>query len=316
MTRQSPYRQSRSVKFPRLHAVALGIAGCGFIWMLSVGSPASAADKVSVDEPPLSIGLEGRISVKTRFKKYLDLLNAGDELAAAYVSPQLEIEAPDAQHLAAMLRDPQRARIRLIPSDILLDDSGGTLSALVEFLPRDGSKNNAPISRTAFFTLDAGRIVSIHIAREGSQYIPGNGASVTRPIIRKEALPASAFQPFMTRGKFEDYLRLFGAFDERYVLYYHPEIIFGIKPAAQPLYGREEILQLYRPLRKALDESVVINAIVIDSERGAMAVEISNTMTATAPVKLPTLTMQAGDRRIASGVVFYELKDGLIIEVR
>lgn len=313
---QSPCRQGRSIKSPVWQAVALAIAGGGFLWLLAVGSPASADDKVAFDDPSLSIGVEGRISVKTRFKKYLELLNADDERAAVYVSPDFKIDAPDAPDLAAMLRNPQRARVRLIPSDILLDDSGNMLSALISFLPEEGARNKVPTNRTAFFTLDFGRIRSVRIAREGSQYIPGNGASVSRSIVRKEALPASAFQPFMTRAKFEDYLRLFGAFDERYVLYYHPEIIFGIQPAAQPLYGREEILQLYRPLRKVLDESVAINAIVIDSERGAMAVEISNTMTATASVKISTLSMHRGDRRIASGVVFYELKDGSIIELR
>lgn len=283
--------------------------------MLAIGHPVSTA--AAAGAGPLAVNREGRIAVKTRFKQYLEALNTGDAQLRDYVAGNVAIDAPDAPDLAALVKAPRAGGFRLVPSDILLDDGGALLSAMIDFRPAAPQPAGKAVrQRTLFFTLEGGRVTAIRIANENAKFMPGDGRAMPRSAPVAEPLPATAFQPFMTREKFADYLRLFGKFNENYVLYYHPEVIFGIPPAPQPLYGREEILALYRPLRKTLDEDVVINALVIDSERGALAAEISNTMTATGPVRLPTLTMKAGDRRIASGVVFYELKGGMIIEVR
>ncbi|WP_144903919.1 nuclear transport factor 2 family protein [Novosphingobium taihuense] len=262
-----------------------------------------------------------RLAVKQAFARYLALLNAGDSSASACLGPTFAIEAPDAPEFAEILRDPRRSGRILVAHQILLDDGGLQLAIEMEARPLDGASppRKTIARRTVFFTLRDGKVDVARVALDNFTSLPRSQSPRARPAAQlsfESHLPATVDQPFMTRGKFEDYLRLFGIFDERFVRFYHPDVVFAIAPAAQPLHGRESVLQLYRPLRRTLDEEVLIRALVIDSEQGVMAAEISNTMTARGPVRLPMLRMEAGDRRMGSGVIFYGLKDGKIISLR
>jgi hypothetical protein len=172
--------------------------------------------------------------------------------------------------------------------------------------------------RVLFYGLKEGRIASIRVGRESGVLSPPDGRPLPAPPPASfdDPLPDSVNDPVMTRRKFEDYLRLFGLFDQRFVRYYHPKVVFGIRPAERPLHGREEILGLYRPLRQILHESIQVNSLVIDSQRGLMAAEITNTMTAIEDVERPGWGLRKGQRRVGSGVIFYSLADGMIIGLR
>lgn len=261
-----------------------------------------------------------RMAVKTAFKRYLSLLNAGDASAANYLTPDFSIIVPDGANFERTLRAPSASASELVPIEILLDDGGTQLAAELELRPIGKLWRPGVIGprRTVFYTLRQGRLAAARVALDGSQFIRAGTGMPDRaaPAARTTTFPATVTQPYMTRAKFEDYMKLFGRFDEHFVRYYHPEIVFGISPAPSPLHGREEVLALYRPLRRTLDEDVTIHSLVIDSERGLMAAEISNHMKATGPVRIGSMRMDTGDRRVASGVIFYGLKDGMIISLR
>ena len=281
------------------------------LMMTSYGASAQPAG-------PLTTTTVDRMAMKLSFKRFLALSNAGDPAATYYLAPGFSIDATDTLDLAPLLHDPHAHGIMLTAFELLLDDGGEMLAAELEFRRAAGASAEPPVRKTIFYTIKDGRLTSAHIGRKMAQFIPGNGKPTQRtsPIAAIGPMPFSASQPFMTRRKFEDYLALFGRFDERFVQYYHPEMLFGIAPTSQPLHGREEVLSFYRPLRKRVGESVVVNMMVIDSARGLMAVEMTNTLSATDTIKLPSATMQAGDSRVATGVLFYSIADGMITNIR
>jgi hypothetical protein len=120
----------------------------------------------------------------------------------------------------------------------------------------------------------------------------------------------------MTPAKFQDYLKLFSRFDERFLFYYAEDVVFTAAPAPAPLHGREAILDLYRPLRENLGEDLTVHQLVIDSRNGLIMAALTNRLTAYGRVTLPSSTLNPGDQLLLSGAIVYGLRDGRINLIR
>ncbi|MEO5598930.1 MAG: nuclear transport factor 2 family protein [Novosphingobium sp.] len=197
---------------------------------------------------------------------------------------------------------------------LALDEVASLLA--VEFLldPAGGEQEDAQI---IFFELDGGYIAGTIVVESGAQFIAGDGNSPPRPPRgQDESLPESVRLPIMTPRKFRDYLDLFGRFDERFVEYYTPDVVFAADPAPVQLHGREAVLELYRPLRAELGENVTVHHLAIDNEAGIMIAALSNCLTAFGNVKLPSRQLGPGDQLALSGAIIYELREGAICRIR
>lgn len=193
----------------------------------------------------------------------------------------------------------------------LLDDDGRHWAAELQ------SVAPARSAIMVFGRMRDGRIESIVRAPEASRFIPGRQVALpSRPRPTGTPVPATVRFDRMTAEKFRDYLDLFGRFDERFVRYYTPDVIFAAMPARMPVRRREGILGLYRVLRKDLAEHVTVRRLVIDSESGLMAAALTNRLTAYGEVKLPSRVLAAGDQLELSGTLIYGLRHGRISLIR
>ncbi|MBW8743555.1 MAG: nuclear transport factor 2 family protein [Sphingomonas sp.] len=195
----------------------------------------------------------------------------------------------------------------------LLDDDGRHWAAELQ------SVEPAPVRSAimVFGRMQEGRIDSIVRAPEAARFIPGRQETLPRrPRPTGAPLPATVSLDRMTAEKFRDYLDLFGRFDERFVRYYTPDVIFAAMPARMPIRGRRGILGLYRGLRKELAEHLTVRRLVIDSESGLMAAALTNRLTAYGEVKLPSRVLAAGDQLELSGALVYGLRHGRISLIR
>lgn len=266
----------------------------------------------------------------------------GMGLAGAWAAAHAQPIAPDATRRARtrrQLQDYLRLRIQGNPSFVryqahdIVDETAGQLwtdtrwQLRSQLLDDDGQHWAAELQNMApapagraimvFGRVRQGRIDSIVLASEAARFIPGGqGALPRRPRPTGAPVPASVHLDRMTAEKFRDYLDLFGRFDERFVRYYTPDVIFTAMPARMPIGGREGVLRLYRGLRKELAEHVTVRRLVIDSEIGLMAAELTNRLTAYGGVKLPSRVLAAGDQLELSGALVYGLRHGRISLIR
>jgi ketosteroid isomerase-like protein len=123
----------------------------------------------------------------------------------------------------------------------------------------------------------------------------------------------------MTREKFAEYIRRFNRRDEGYADLYADDVVFEHGPYYGTLRGRQGILDFYRQTWKSFAQTLVPGDVVIDNERGLMAVEITTHLVArvdgVASQSRPQ-GMKAGDEIVSMGVVFYEIHGGLIKHIR
>jgi hypothetical protein len=245
-----------------------------------------------------------RVELSGRVATYLALVATGDPRRFAYRTGRTVLDALDAALHG------RSATVRALA----LDEAAGLLA--VEFLlePAGGQQEEA---RIVFFELDGGYITGTILVESGAQFIPGDGNPLPRPRrAEDEPLPESVRLRSMTPRKFRDYLDLFGRFDERFVEYYTPHVVFAAAPAPAPLHGREAVLDLYRPLRAELGENVTVHHLAIDNEAGIMVAALSNRLSAFGNVKLPSRQLRPGDQLALSGAIIYELRGGRISRIR
>lgn len=121
----------------------------------------------------------------------------------------------------------------------------------------------------------------------------------------------------MTVAAYAQYLQRFSAGDDRYSELYDPQVIFEHDPKWGVLRGRQAIVEFYRKIRTQVKETVTLNTVVIDNERGLMAAEITTELVAIRDgVDMPSKTMNAGDTLLITGTVYYGLKKGRIVSIR
>lgn len=138
--------------------------------------------------------------------------------------------------------------------------------------------------------------------------------------VAHSATPPAAAQPhIMTREIFAEYIRRFNNRDERYAELYGDDVVFEHGPYYGTLRGRQGILDFYRQTWKSFAQTLVPGDVVIDNERGLMAAEMTTHLVArvngVASQSRPQ-GMKAGDEIVSMGVVFYEIRDGLIRHIR
>src|SRR6185437_11567898 len=123
----------------------------------------------------------------------------------------------------------------------------------------------------------------------------------------------------LTREMFAEYIRRFNSGDERYAELYADNVVFEHGAYYGTLRGRQAILDFYRHTWKSFAQTLVPGDVVIDNERGLMAVEMTTHLVAkvdgVASQSRPE-GMKAGDEIVSMGVVFYEIRDGLIRHIR
>ena len=245
-----------------------------------------------------------RLELSRRLATYLSLVELGDPRRFAD-----RVAGTHADVLDTALRGGS-VSVRALA----LDDAQGLLA--VELLPAPGeSLPEEP--RLVFFRLARGYIAQTILVQDGAQFLPGDGLRPpTPPPANDQPLPESVRLSKMTPEKFRDYLNMFGRFDERFVEYYTPDVLFTAAPAPAPLQGREAVLKLYRPLRAELGESLTVHHLAIDNEAGLMMAALSNRLTAFGNVKLPSRQLQAGDQLVVSGGIIYGLQGGKISLIR
>lgn len=121
----------------------------------------------------------------------------------------------------------------------------------------------------------------------------------------------------MTKERFEQYLGLFNAADERYAQFYDENVVFHHAPMFGVLKGRQAIIDFYRNIRTQISEQVTPHTVVVDNEQGMMAAELSTRLVAIKDgVAMPSGDLNTGDTIISEGTVYYTLKDGLIVTIR
>lgn len=121
----------------------------------------------------------------------------------------------------------------------------------------------------------------------------------------------------MTRQRFEEYLRLFNAGDERFAQFYDENVVFHHAPIFGVLKGRQAIIDFYKNIRLQVSEEVTPHVIVVDNEQGVMAAELSTRLVALKDgVAMPSGHLNTGDMIVSEGTVYYTLKDGLITTIR
>ena len=245
-----------------------------------------------------------RADISSRIATYIELVGRGDPGRMNY-----RIASNQVDPLDPLLRGREVALRALA-----VDEAAGLLGAELLMAPAGGRMAEAQI---VFFELAGGRIVETFVAHEGAQYLPGAGIAPARaPAFDVEPLPESSRFHGMTYRRFRDYLDLFGRFDERFVEYYTPDVVFTAAPAPAPIRGRAAVLELYRPLRANLGESVTVHRLAIDNRSGLMLAALTNRLTAFAEVQLPSRRMRAGDQLILSGAIVYGLRKGRISLIR
>jgi len=133
------------------------------------------------------------------------------------------------------------------------------------------------------------------------------------------AAAAGARTQIMTREKFAEYIRRFNNRDERYADLYGDDVVFEHGKYYGTLRGRQAILDFYRTTWKSFTQTLVPGDVVIDNERGLMAAEMTTHLVArvdgVASQSRPE-GMKAGDEIVSMGVVFYEIRAGLIRHIR
>ncbi|MCW2417305.1 nuclear transport factor 2 family protein [Sphingobium sp. B8D3C] len=121
----------------------------------------------------------------------------------------------------------------------------------------------------------------------------------------------------MTRQRFEEYLRLFSAGDERFAQFYDEDVVFHHAPIFGVLKGRQAIIDFYKNIRLQVSEEVTSHVVVVDNEHGVMAAELSTRLVALKDgVAMPSGHLNTGDMIVSEGTVYYTLKDGLITTIR
>lgn len=123
----------------------------------------------------------------------------------------------------------------------------------------------------------------------------------------------------MTRDRFAEYIRLFNARDERYAELYADDVVFDHGSYYGMLRGRQAILDFYRRTWQSFAQTLVPGDVVIDNERGLMAVEITTHLVASVDgVRSQSHPegMKTGDEIVSRGVVFYEIRAGKITHIR
>lgn len=136
-------------------------------------------------------------------------------------------------------------------------------------------------------------------------------ASTTASVAEGPARPA------MSKERFEEYLRLFNAGDERYAQFYDENVVFHHAPMFGVLNGRLAILEFYRNIRTQVSEQVTPHTVVVDNQNGMMAAELSTRLVALKDgVAMPSGDLNTGDTIISEGTVYYTLEDGLIVNIR
>ncbi|MEP7351456.1 MAG: nuclear transport factor 2 family protein [Sphingorhabdus sp.] len=256
------------------------------------------------DRPAGPLATRNRELLFRRFAIYLSLVDKGDPGQRGYLATGAQISLP--AHL-------QCTTLRTVA----LDDGGALLAAEIKINRSGGSDTPEPEFDLQFYRIANGYITEIISVANGAQLTRGESAAVTRP--PKPAagpLPDTVASRHMTRAKFQDYLKLFGQFDERFVFFYADDVVFTALPAPKPLHGREAILQLYRPLRRNMGENLTVHQLVIDSEAGLVVAALTNRLTAYGTVVLPGSTLESGDQLLLSGAIVYGLSNGRINLIR
>ena len=275
-------------------SVVAGLAIAGWAGQAAGGAVPSAGP----------LGETNRDQLSSRVATYLALVAIGDRRRFAYRTGRARSNALD-----AALRG-RSAAVRALA----LDEVAGLLA--VEFLLA-GEGGGPGEARVVFFELDGGYIDGTMLVESGARFISGDGNRPSRPPGSESGpLPETVNLPRMTPRKFRDYLDLFGRFDERFVQYYTPDVVFAAAPAPAPLHGREAVLKLYRPLRAELGESATVHRLAIDNANGLMVAALSNRLTAFGNVKLPSRQLRPGDQLALSGAIIYGLRGGRISMIR
>jgi hypothetical protein len=245
-----------------------------------------------------------RLDLSRRLATYLSLVELGDPRRFEY-----RVAGTRADALDAALRG-RSVSVRAVA----LDDPQGLLAAELVLAPGEGLPEEP---RLVFLRLAGGYIAQTILVEDGAQFLPGDGLRLPAPPpADDQPLPESVRLSRMTPERFRDYLDMFGRFDERFVEYYTPDVLFTAAPAPAPLQGREAVLKLYRPLRAELGESLTVHHLAIDNEAGLMMAALSNRLTAFGNVKLPSRQLRAGDQFVVSGGIIYGLQGGRISLIR
>ncbi|MCW2404587.1 ketosteroid isomerase-like protein [Sphingobium sp. B1D7B] len=121
----------------------------------------------------------------------------------------------------------------------------------------------------------------------------------------------------MTRQRFEEYLRLFNAGDERFAQFYANDVVFHHAPMFGVLKGRQAIVDFYKNIRLQVSEEVTPHVVVVDNRQGLMAAELSTRLVALRDgVAMPSGNLKRGDMIMTEGTVYYTLENGLISTIR
>lgn len=277
-----------------------GISRRAIIGALGGGLAVLPFGVLARSRPAGPLATRDRAQLARRLATYLALVDSGDGGQQAFLAGPVPAEAQVPLRKTTLL-------------NVALDDGGELLA--VEFLSEGADRPSE--AGITFYRIANGYITQILPLERGAQLVRGGATGQTQPIVAlDDPLPATVVSPRMTRAKFEDYMELFGRFDERFTYYYTDDVVFAASPAPEPLHGREGVLGLYRPLRANLGEDVTIHNLVIDSEANLMIAGLTNTLTAYDEVVLPSTVLQAGDQMILSGAIVYGLKDGRIALIR
>lgn len=130
----------------------------------------------------------------------------------------------------------------------------------------------------------------------------------------------------MTSEKFAEYVKLFNARDERFAEFYTEDVEFPHK-AGVVLRGRRAIIDFYKNMWQGIKETLTTGAVIVDNERGLMAVEMTVHLEAKPKASTPTQAqkdasvlpgraLKPGETLIDKSVVIYTLRDGKISHIR
>lgn len=116
-----------------------------------------------------------------------------------------------------------------------------------------------------------------------------------------------------TQATYAKYVEAFNKDDMAFGDFYDDNVYWHDDPG---YHGRQAMVDFYKKLRANMKETNVAKTVVIDNDKGIIAVELTTTMEAKQDAKMGPMTMKKGESMSFDGVIFYTLKDGCIADIR